>query len=160
MPDDPTPDPARGEDGKTFTQADLDRIVADRLKREQTKYSDYADLKAKADKLDQLEQANKSEVERAAAKTAEAERRAADAEAKALRLEVAAEKGVKARWLSGTTREELEAAADEYLADHPPAPGDTPPPGRPVEDLRGGGDPDEQPVETNPRKLAESVPRL
>lgn len=32
----------------TFTQADVDRIVADRLKREREKYADYDDLKAKA----------------------------------------------------------------------------------------------------------------
>lgn len=30
---------------KTFTQADLDRVVADRVNRERAKYSDYNDLK-------------------------------------------------------------------------------------------------------------------
>jgi hypothetical protein len=34
--------------GKTFSQADLDRIVADRVSRERAKYGDYADLKKKA----------------------------------------------------------------------------------------------------------------
>jgi hypothetical protein len=34
--------------GKTFTQADLDRIVADRVAREKAKYADYGDLKKKA----------------------------------------------------------------------------------------------------------------
>lgn len=34
--------------GKTFTQADLDRIVADRVARERARYSDYSDLKKRA----------------------------------------------------------------------------------------------------------------
>ena len=33
------------KDEKTFTQADLDKIVADRLAREQKKYADYEELK-------------------------------------------------------------------------------------------------------------------
>lgn len=33
---------------RKFTQADLDRIVADRVKRERDKYADYPDLKKKA----------------------------------------------------------------------------------------------------------------
>ena len=50
---------------KTFTQSQLDAIVADRLKREREKYPDYDDLKAKAARLDELEAANKSELEKA-----------------------------------------------------------------------------------------------
>lgn len=34
--------------GKTFSQADVDRIVADRISREKAKYADYSDLKKKA----------------------------------------------------------------------------------------------------------------
>ncbi len=33
---------------KTFTQADLDRIVSDRVARERAKYADYGDLKKRA----------------------------------------------------------------------------------------------------------------
>ena len=33
------------EPEKTFTQAELDAIVGDRLKRERAKYADYSDLK-------------------------------------------------------------------------------------------------------------------
>ena len=44
---DPTPEPQVTEDPK-FTQADLDRIVQDRLRREREKYADYDELKAKA----------------------------------------------------------------------------------------------------------------
>jgi hypothetical protein len=55
MTDAPTPEPTPVvEDGKdqTFTQTDVDRIVADRLKREReatkAKYADYDDLKVRA----------------------------------------------------------------------------------------------------------------
>lgn len=45
--------PGTPEGGKqepqSFTQADVDRIVADRLSRERAKYADYDDLKAKAE---------------------------------------------------------------------------------------------------------------
>jgi hypothetical protein len=54
-----------GDGGKQFTQADIDRIVADRLARERAKYSDYDDLKAKAGRLDQLEAQSKSDLDRA-----------------------------------------------------------------------------------------------
>lgn len=37
-----------GDAGKTFSQVDLDRIVADRVARERAKYADYGDLKKKA----------------------------------------------------------------------------------------------------------------
>ncbi len=37
---------------KTFTQAELDSIVKDRLAREKGKYADYEELKAKATKFD------------------------------------------------------------------------------------------------------------
>ena len=43
---------------KKFTQADIDRVVQDRLARERQRYSDYDDLKAKVD-------AQKSEAEKA-----------------------------------------------------------------------------------------------
>lgn len=49
----PEPKPADDKPAETFTQADLDRIVADRLKREReatkAKFADYDDLKAKAE---------------------------------------------------------------------------------------------------------------
>lgn len=34
-------------EGQTFTQADVDRIVSERVKRAEAKYADYDDLKAK-----------------------------------------------------------------------------------------------------------------
>lgn len=117
-------------------------------------------------KLKELEDRDKTESERLAERAAEAEKRAAAAEAQALRLEVAAEKGLtpaQVRRLVGTTREELVADADQLLADFAPTRNEdpTPPPdGRPKERLlRGGGDPTEEPEETDPRKLADLIPR-
>lgn len=49
----------------TFTQDDVNRMVADRLSRERSKFSDYDDLKAKAAQLDQLQEANASDLEKA-----------------------------------------------------------------------------------------------
>lgn len=54
----------QGSDGKTFTQAELDQIVADRLTRERRKFGDYDDLKKRAAKLAEIEDAQKSEVEK------------------------------------------------------------------------------------------------
>ncbi len=53
------------ESEKTFTQADVDRIAGERAAREKARYSDYSDLKAKADKLAQIEAANATETEKA-----------------------------------------------------------------------------------------------
>ena len=46
---------------KTFTQAEVDSIVKERLGREQTKFADYEELKKKAESYDAAEEANKSE---------------------------------------------------------------------------------------------------
>ena len=55
-----------GDEFKPITsQEELNKVVGERVKREAAKYSDYKDLKAKASLLDDLEQASKSEIERA-----------------------------------------------------------------------------------------------
>ena len=71
-----------------------------------------------AARLKQIEDRDKGESEKIAERLAEAERRAEQADQRALRLEVASEKGltaVQAKRLVGATREELEADADELL---------------------------------------------
>ena len=69
-----------------------------------------------ADRLAEIEEANKSAEQKAAERLAAAEARAAELETKAVRAEVAAEKGVPVALLNGTSREDLEAAADALLA--------------------------------------------
>lgn len=73
----PNPEPNPDTD-KKFTQSDVDRIIQDRLARvKPATPDDYDDLKAKAAKLDEIEQANATELEKAM-KRAEAAEQAAD----------------------------------------------------------------------------------
>lgn len=81
---------------KSFTQADLDRVVADRLKREREKFGDYDDLKEKAEKYDAAEEAAKTEAQRAAEAAANRER-----ENDALRLDNARLRAATAHSISG-----------------------------------------------------------
>lgn len=112
-----------------------------------------------AKRLAEIEDANKSEIEKAAQRAAEAEERAKAAELKAMRLQVAAEKGLTPRQasrLQGATLEELQADADEFLADLPnpkPTAGDK----RPKEATERVTGDDEPPAETDPAKLADAV---
>lgn len=119
-----------------------------------------------ADKLRELEDKDKSEIQRATEKATAAEAKAAEAERRALRAEVALEKGltgVLARRLQGDTREDIERDADELLAELGGS-GDKEkqpkPAAKPVESLRGGTDPTGDVDETNPRKLAAQLPRF
>ena len=50
--------------GKTFTQAEMDAIIGDRLARERAKYADYNEVKAKAAKYDEVEEAQKTELQK------------------------------------------------------------------------------------------------
>lgn len=91
--------------------------------------SNISELREKAKKLDDLEEANKTEQEKLLARAEAAEKKLADREAKdaaaATAAEVAKEKGVPVSALRGSTREELEAHADELLSilpQKPPAP--------------------------------------
>lgn len=70
-------------------------------------------------RLDELEEAAKSDLEKATSRAEAAEKRAAELEALSLRREVAEAKGLPlaaAARLTGETREELEADADQLAA--------------------------------------------
>jgi predicted RNase H-like nuclease (RuvC/YqgF family) len=115
-------------------------------------------------RLDELEGKDKSEVEKLTAKLAEYDRKAQEAEQRALRAEVAASKGLtpaQAKRLQGGSLEELEADADELLESFKPQEGNGsgPLPGKPTEQLRGGSDPTTEPEELDPAKLADQVSR-
>lgn len=150
------------------SQQELDRILGQRLNRERQKFGDYDELKRKAGELDAIRDGEKSELQKATERADQAEREAATLRHRDLQREVAAAKGVPAKHahrLQGGTREELEADADDYLTDYtPPAGGDGGGrggriAGKPRENLRGGGAPDDKPAETDPRKLAQAIPR-
>lgn len=97
---------AEGDKGKeqTFTQADVDRIVADRLKRERDKYADYDDLKTKA-----------TSAETAEERIAELEKQVADASTTALRARIANQYAIPAEdadlFLTGGDEETLTTQA-------------------------------------------------
>lgn len=102
-----TPEPEPKPD-RTFTQAELDQIIAKRL----TKYADYDDVKTKAAEYDKAQDAAKSELQKA-------QERAEKAEAEALaakRAAFAAEKGVPPGLVTGTTEAEWTAAVEAALA--------------------------------------------
>lgn len=107
----------QGAPEKTFTQADVDRIVTNRL----AKYSDYDTLKAKAEKFDEAEEANKSELEKALEKANKLQTELDDLHrqntVRAVRDEVSQTTGVPASLLTGNTKEECEAQA-KAIADY------------------------------------------
>lgn len=117
-------------------------------------------------RLKELEDAGKGELDRIRDENATLKSRLTELESTNTRLTVAIDKGLsksQAKRLVGSTAEELEADADEILESFGGgnnSGGATPPPTRrPVEALKGGSEPNEAPVEMDPRKLAESVPR-
>ena len=125
----------QGVQEKTFTQADVDRIVTNRL----SKYSDYEELKAKAAKFDEAEEANKSElqkaIDRANGLQAELDGLKEANAIRQVRDEVSQTTGVPASLLTGKTKEECEAQA-AAIADYKAqaAPGAYP-------QVKDGGDP-------------------
>lgn len=86
---------AAGDEFKPITsQDDLNRVLDARLKREREKFADYKDVKAKASRLDEIEQASKSEAQKATDRLAAAEKDVAVARRESLRLRVAAKHGI------------------------------------------------------------------
>lgn len=116
-----------------------------------------------AKKLEELENTGKTELQKLTDKMSEADKRAAAAEARALRLQVAYDKGLspaQAKRLVGSTQEELESDADEFLESIKPSDDQGAPGNKPRENLKGGGAPAETPEEMDPHKLAAAIPRL
>lgn len=134
----PNPDPKDdlGDAGKRALDAERKRA------RDEKKRAD--DLAAR---LKAIEDKDKSDSELAREEAANEKTRADKAEARAMRLEVAHDKGLtsaQANRLVGTTKEELEADADELLAQFSPkeTQDDDDERRRPRERLRSGAAPD------------------
>lgn len=112
-------EPAGNQGEKTFTQADVDRIVESRLAREREKQPDIEELKAKAAKLDELEEKNKSELEKATEKAAKLEAQLAglkkDAEIRKMREAVASETKIPANLLTEDDEDACRAQAKAIL---------------------------------------------
>lgn len=116
----PTTPAAEGQQPeRTFTQAEMNAIISDRLSRERSKYADYGDLKAKAQQFDAAQEAGKTELQKANEKAAKLQEQL-DTLTRAntlreLRSKVAAATGVPAELLSGDTEESCTAQAQAIL---------------------------------------------
>lgn len=161
-----------GSASTTEEEFDKDRALATIRKQRESEATAKKRAQELEAKLKEYEDRDKSEQEKATEKAAAAEQRAATAEQATLRLEVALEKAPDgmslgqvrklAKRLSGSTKEELEADADELFADFAPNGdgGGKDPARRPKERLKSGAVPSSEPEETDPIKLAAKVPRM
>jgi hypothetical protein len=163
-----TDPPGNGPDDDQLGEAGKRALAKEREARKAAE-DRVKELEPRAAKADELENASKSEIEKAAEKTAAAEKRAEEAERKALLAEVAVDKGLttaQVKRLVGSTKEELEADADEILetfgAKPDPSANGSKTSRKPTEDLRRekDGNDDDSVEETDPAKLAEKIPRL
>lgn len=110
---------ATANEPKTFTQEELDKILNDRLARERKKYEgiNLDELKSKAARLDELEEASKTELEKERERTkklqAELDGIRKAEEIRAIRDAVAKETGIPANLLTADDelgcREQAEA---------------------------------------------------
>ena len=108
------------EEGKAFTpittQEDYDRITASIRHNVSKKFPDYEQLKEKAEKYDQLEESNKTELQKLQERAEAAEKKAnaleTEKQVEAWKKEVSSESGVPIEVLHGNTKEEIEAVAE------------------------------------------------
>lgn len=101
---------SKQDKGKTFTQAELDQMINDRLAQQaKNKFGDYADLKAKAEGAKTVEQ-----------QLADLSTKHAEAESRALRADIASTYGISKEdrdlFLTGSDEAALTAQA-KRLAD-------------------------------------------
>lgn len=105
---------------KTFTQADLDRIVGERLSREREKFADYDAIKEKASQFDAFQEAQKSELEKATERAnqlqAQIDKMTKADKLRQLREKISTETGVPAGLLSGETEEACKEQANAILS--------------------------------------------
>ena len=108
---------------KTFTQDELNQKISERLAREKEKFADYEALKQKAAKLDELDLANKTELEKEQAKAAQLEKLLAEKEVEKqqlltenLKLALLEAAGLPKTWakrITGKTEEEIKADIED-----------------------------------------------
>lgn len=97
------------------SQEDFDKAIQARIARERAKFANYDEGQAAIAKLAELEDAQKTEAQKAQDALAQAQQELAVERGARERAEVAAAKGVPAELLNGSTREELEASADALI---------------------------------------------
>lgn len=121
-----------GDEFKPITsQEDLNRIIAERVKRAEAKYADTPELRKKAAQFDAITEAQKTELQKIQDRADAAEKRAADLEAAEAKRQadaeaakqvadwkakIAEDTGVPASALRGSTKEDLQEHARELKA--------------------------------------------
>jgi hypothetical protein len=91
----PAPPPAASvpevqPEPQMIPQERVNALLAEQKRKERERFSDYDDLKAKAERLAQMEEASKTEQQRTAEAAQKAQQEAAEARAEALRYKAAA----------------------------------------------------------------------
>lgn len=113
------------------TQEELDAIVQKRLAKERAKYSDYEELKSAAEKLRDIEDANKSELEKATERATALEAELAQTKFIALKNGIANEYGITADdaslFLTASGEEGLRKQAEALAARSVKVDDDVPP---------------------------------
>ena len=110
----PAPAPDR-----TFSQAEVDAIVRERLTRDRVKYADYDALREKAAKLDELEEASKTELQKAQDRAAALDKELKELQQanviRDLRQRISTETGVPMALLTEKTEDALKAQANGII---------------------------------------------
>lgn len=159
-PETATPEPPAAP--STFTQEQVNAMLAEQKRKVSEKFTGYDDLKAKAEQFDAAQEAAKTEQQRAAEAAQRAERERDEARAESLRYKAAATHGVdadnfdllgsgseaeiasRAERVGGLLRENASLKAElEALRAGKPAPTN----GRPVAALKPGASPENTPTE-------------
>lgn len=105
---------------KTLTQAEVNKIVQERVAKEKAKYEGFAELKEKAAKFDALEEQSKTELQKAQEKAEKLQKELNEIKTeKALsemRNKVATDTGVPTELLTGESEEACVAQAQAILS--------------------------------------------
>src|SRR5690606_11466680 len=94
------------------SQDELEKVLGKRLERERAKFADYDDLKARATKWAEVEESQKSEVQKALERAEAAEKRASELERTTLRRSIADELGVPVEAVHGDDADSMRASAE------------------------------------------------
>lgn len=113
-------DAEQTQEPKTFTQEQVNEMMGKVRREAKAQFTDYAELKVKAEKLDALEEASKSEQEKLMERLSSLEKENAQMKAQKAHSEliakVAAAKGVPSALLHGETEDDIAAVADSLIA--------------------------------------------
>lgn len=100
---------------RTFTQEEVDKMIGARLYEERAKYADYAELKSKAERHDELEQKMKDANSKIAELQSKADALQHNIDIGNIRKKVSAETGIPMDLLTGDTEESCKSQAEAMI---------------------------------------------